>query len=214
MKPRLLAIWGVFAVLAAAVAWFEFGGSHSEDDAHGHGKLQQGMLVPLPVEQLGAVEVVHGGALHRFDRDPAGQWYYHGVHQAATDPAHGHVTDPEAAKRIEAAFVALGRAKLEREFAISDAGAQYGLASPQMVLLLLARGQTQPVIQYAVGDVAADTVSRYVMVVGGRQAATIPDYQIANLLQLIGSFAQAPAPVPGIPGAAPAAQAPAAASRQ
>lgn len=202
MKPKLLAIWGVFAVLAAAVAWFELGGGlHSDDDGHGHGAVQQGMLLPMPVEELGAVEIVHGGALHRFDRDASGQWYYHGVHQAVTDPSHGHVTDPEGAKRIEAAFAALGRAKLEREFPLTDGGAQYGLASPQMVMLFLRKGETQPVAQYAVGDVAADTVSRYVMRVGGRQGGTIPDYQIANLLSLIDSFAQAPAPLPGLPGA-------------
>lgn len=202
MRPKLLAIWGVFAVLAAAVAWFELGGGpHSEDDGHGHGGLKQGMLVPLPVDELGAVEIVHGGALHRFERDGTGQWYYHGVHQAVNDPAHGHVTDPEGAKRIDAAFMALGRAKLEREFPVADGGGQYGLASPQMVLLFVRKGESQPVAQYAVGDVAADTVSRYVMLVGGGQGGTIPDYQIANLLKLIDSFAQAPAPLPGLPSA-------------
>ncbi len=203
MKPRLLAIWAVFAALAAVVAWLELGGGpHSEDDGHGHGELQQGMFVPLPLAEMGAVEVVHGGALHRFERDAMGLWVYHGVHQAVSDPAHSHVTDPEGARRIEAAFTALGRAKLEREFPVSDGGAQYGLAAPSMVLLFLRRGESQPVAQYAVGDVAADTVSRYVMLVGGKQGATIPDYQIANLRKLMDSFAQAPAPLPGVPGAA------------
>lgn len=202
MKPKLLAIWALFAALAGAVAWLELGdGGHSDDDGHGHGKLKQGMLLPLPVEELGAVEIVHSGALHRFERDAAGVWYYHGVHQAVNDPAHGHITVPEGAQRIEAAFAALGRAKLEREFPVSDGGAQYGLASPSMVLLFLRRGESQPVAQYAVGDVAADTVSRYVMQVGGRQGGTIPDYQIGNLLKLIDSFGQAPAPLPGLPSA-------------
>lgn len=202
MKPKLLAIWALFVALAGAVAWLELGGgAHSDNDGHGHGKLQQGMFLPVPLEDLGAVEMVHGGALHRFERDAAGFWYYHGVHQAAADPSHGHITDPEGAKRIEAAFTALGRAKLEREFPVSDGGAQYGLAAPSMVLLFLRRGESQPVAQYAVGDVAADTVSRYVMLVGGNRAGTIPDYQIANLRKLMDSFVQAPAPLPGVPGA-------------
>ena len=47
------------------------------------------------------------------------------------------------------------------------------------------RSEPQPLAQYAVGDVAPDTVSRYVQRGGQPRVVTIPTYQIDNLLALI-----------------------------
>jgi hypothetical protein len=61
------------------------------------------------------------------------------------------------------------------------------------VILLYRPSATQPLVQYAVGDVAPDTVSRYVDVVGAASGVvTIPNYQIDNLLALIDSVATSP----------------------
>jgi Domain of unknown function (DUF4340) len=62
---------------------------------------------------------------------------------------------------------------------------QYGLANPQMVILVYRPQQLQPLLQVAVGDVAPDKLSRYVMVVGSTSVVTIANYQIDNLLTLI-----------------------------
>ena len=55
-------------------------------------------------------------------------------------------------------------------------------------------GQSQPLVQYAVGHVAPDTVSRYVTAVGHPVVVTIPAYQIDNLRELIRTMAAAPEP--------------------
>ena len=47
----------------------------------------------------------------------------------------------------------------------------------------------QPLAQYAVGDIAPDTLSRYVLVVGSSTVVTIPNYQIDNMLALIDTVA-------------------------
>src|SRR2546430_17394042 len=50
----------------------------------------------------------------------------------------------------------------------------------------------QPLAQYAVGDIAPDTVSRYVLIVGRSVVTTIPNYQIANVLALVAAVASEP----------------------
>jgi hypothetical protein len=45
--------------------------------------------------------------------------------------------------------------------------------------------ETQPLSRYAVGIVAPDKLSRYVLPVGGTQVVTIPEFHIDNLLSLI-----------------------------
>jgi len=54
-----------------------------------------------------------------------------------------------------------------------------------MVILVYRPSDLQPLLQVAVGDVAPDKLSRYVMVVGRASAVTIANYQIDNLLSLI-----------------------------
>jgi hypothetical protein len=149
------------------------------------------MLLPMPVEQLAAVEIV-SGRLHRFERGAAGRWFYHGVHAAAT-PDHTHEDNPAQAERIERAFAAFGRTRIERDFALDREGAAYGLNAPVMVVLVYGPGQPQPLQQYAVGHVAPDTVSRYVHIVGRPVVVTIAGYQVDNLLELVRAV-EAPSP--------------------
>jgi hypothetical protein len=49
-------------------------------------------------------------------------------------------------------------------------------------------------VQYAVGDVAPDGLSRYVLPVGSAKVFTIANYQITNLLDLVGAMASPPPP--------------------
>ena len=72
-----------------------------------------GLLLPVPVEQLGAVEIAEAGTLHRFERDPAGAWFYHGIH-TASEGAHTHPGDAATSRRIEQAFGASAAARERR----------------------------------------------------------------------------------------------------
>ncbi|HXV07049.1 MAG TPA: hypothetical protein VD791_03410, partial [Burkholderiales bacterium] len=138
--------------------------------------------------QLGAIELAHTGTLHRFERDAAGNWFYHGVH-TASEAAHEHQTDPAAATRIGQAFAALGRARIERELQAGARVNDYGVASPELLILAYRPKEPLPLVQYAVGDLAPDQFSRYVQAVGSSSVITIANYQIDNLLSLIQAVA-------------------------
>lgn len=174
-------VWLLLGALATAIAVIEYrdrapSGSDRETDPH--------RLLAAPVDELGAIEIADRGHLHRFERDTAEVWFYHGVHTEAT-VAHTHTSDPVLAERIAHAFAAFGRARIERQFPLGREADLYGVARPDIVVLAYRRGQSQPLSQYAVGHVAPDTVSQYVMVVGSPVVVTIPKYQIDNLLDLV-----------------------------
>ena len=149
-------------------------------------------LLPVPLEQVGALEIANAGTLHRFERDAGGLWFYHGAH-AASEATHAHPADPATAARIEQAFQAFGRTRIERQVARGADPRTYGLTAPRMLVLVYRGSERQPLAQYAVGDVAADTVSRYVDVVGGAGVVTIPGYQVDNLAALVAAVSGAPA---------------------
>jgi hypothetical protein len=118
------------------------------------------------------------------ERDPAGAWFYHGAH-GGDQAAHVHAPDPARSERIARALAAFGRARVERELPLARDGDPYGVATPELVILAYRPRESQPLVQYAVGHVAPDTVSRYVLIVGRRSVVTIPAYQIDNLRTLI-----------------------------
>jgi hypothetical protein len=184
-RGRLAAVWLVFLVLVGAIVAIEHtdlvrpkGARDSDADPR--------MLLPVPVDKLGAIEVANAGTLHRFERDAAGAWFYHGIH-TGSEGTHQHNADPAMAVRIERAFAAFGRTRIERQLALKASTGSYGVTTPETLILVYRPRDPQPLVQYAVGDIAPDTVSRYVLAVGSPTVATIPNYQIENLLALIQS---------------------------
>jgi hypothetical protein len=186
MRPRIrrgvVVVWLLLAILIAAIVVTEY--ADRRRASGGAGEVDGQALLPVPVDQLGAVEIADRGRLHRFERDGAGAWFYHGEHSGAAAD-HAHTSDPAGAARIERAFAAFGRARIERRFPLSGAGAAYGVAAPDVLILVYRSKESQPLAQLAVGHVAPDTVSRYVMLVGTPAVLTVPKYQIDNLLALI-----------------------------
>jgi hypothetical protein len=185
MSSRVAVVWLLLGGLVGTIVVIEGADRLGAKSRH-DGARDPRMLLPVPVEQLGAIEVARAGALHRFERDAAGAWFYHGVHTGSEGP-HGHQTDPSTANRIEQAFAAFGRTRIERQFAVETHAANYGVARPTMLILVYRPGAhaLQPLAQYAVGDVAPDTFSQYVQAVGSPTVSTIPRYQIDNLVALV-----------------------------
>ena len=179
MPRRSVAVWLLLALLAAVIVTIEY-----TDYRRGTPGGDERLLLSAPMDELGAIEIADRGRLHRFERDGTGAWFYHGVHTGTT-AAHTHTPDPALAERIAHTFAAFGRARIERQFPIDRETGVYGVATPEVVVLAYRRGQSQPLTQYAVGHVAPDTVSQYLMVVGSPVVVTIPKYQIDNLLDLV-----------------------------
>jgi hypothetical protein len=197
VRRRVVIVWAVLVALIAVVAVLEFTDNRARSAPSTAEDARR--LLPVPVEAVSAIEIMDAGTMHRFQRSEAGAWFYHGVH-SASDGEHSHAVDPVLAERIDAAVRAFARTRIERELPRQRDGHAYGVATPRMVILVYRPQETQPVVQYAIGDVAPDTVSRYVDIVGQRGVVTIPDYQIANLSALIQSLAASPA----VQAAAPA----------
>lgn len=188
-------VWLLLAVLGLAIAALEVT-DHLRSGRDG--ERDPRLLLSQAVDELGAIEIADRGRLHRFERDAAGSWFYHGAHGGSAAP-HAHTADPALAERIARALAALGRARIEREFPLDRGGDAYGVTTPEVVVLAYGPGRSQPLAQYAVGHVAPDTVSRYVSVVGRPGVVTIPSYQIDNLRALVAAAEEAAG------GSAPAA---------
>jgi hypothetical protein len=184
-------VWLILVALVGVIVVIEYTdlvGPKPRRDSHVSSAAR--LLLPVTVDQLGAIEVLHARTLHRFERDAAGAWFYH-VHGVDTgaEGAHSHQVDPSLAERIASAFAAFGRTRIERRLALKTHAQDYGVTTPEMLLLIYRPHDIQPLAQYAVGDIAPDTLSRYVLVVGSAIVVTIPNYQINNLLALIEAVA-------------------------
>jgi hypothetical protein len=178
-------------LLLAAIAAIEItdrGGIGGREEGAEGGRDPK-LLLPVALDKVGAIEVAHAGAIHRFERDAAAAWFYHGVH-AKNDATHTHRADPALAQRIETALQGFGRTRMERTLTTDQGIERYGLGAPQIVILVYRPKELQPLLQVAVGDLAPDQLSRYVMVVGSSSVITIADYQIENLLGLIKTAVQ------------------------
>ena len=203
MSPRLIAVWGVLLLLIGAIVAIEMRDRAAAPSAGSGAARDPRLLLPVPIEQVGAIEIAYGGAVHRFERDANGTWFYHGAH-APAQAGHAHQADPAMAARIATAFAGFDRARMERDFPLQDGGKELGVATPKMVILAYRPKELQPLAQYAVGDVAPDKFSRYILPVGKPQVVTIANYQIDNLTALIeavagpaaaGGAAAQPAPI-------------------
>ena len=211
LRPRLVVVWALLAALIVAIVVIErtdlIRSQPAEEDGHGDRPVETRWLLPAPIEQIGTVEVAHAGMVHRFERDANGAWFYHGSH-TGQEGSHEHQPDPATAAKIEHALTGFGRARIERTFPLDSAaqgigpmerestpdlkGRDYGVTVPSMIVLVYAPGQPQPLMQYAVGDLAPDGLSRYVLPVGRTTVVTIADYQITNLLDLLAALSTQP----------------------
>lgn len=192
-RPKLLFIWLVFIVLVAVIGYLKFSDwKKAREVSEVSMAAGERSLLPVRIEGIAAIEIAYGGALYRFERDQTGAWFYH-AHGVNTgiQAQHGHVADPGQADEIATRLGGLGRAHKERDVD-PDRKEEYGVTKPQMLILVYVAGSTKPLAQYAIGDVAPDKLSRYVLIVNSSEVFTIADFQIQNLLDLIKSVTSAP----------------------
>jgi hypothetical protein len=147
-----------------------------------------GLLLPVSVDRLGAIELVTGAKLHRVERDGSGNWFLHvGQHvHSANTPAH--VADPAQAKIIGAALAAFDRAQIEAVVARHPSGSEldrYGLSRPALVALTYARDSSTPLARIEFGGRADDNFSRYARVADGGDVVTVAAYQADRLIEML-----------------------------
>jgi len=189
MSRRLVAVWLLFVALAIAIVLIER--QQRAVTSAEEGSRDARRLLPAELADLGAIEVMHKGTLHRFERDSAGAWFYHGIH-TGSEQQHAHNADPAVAVQIEKAFTGFGRTRMERQFPLNIQADEFQVTRPDIFIMVYRPRQVQPLARYAVGIVAPDGVSRYVLPVGSSYVVTIANYQIDNLLNLIQAVAEKP----------------------
>lgn len=180
-SKRLIIIWGLLLALGVLI----YLGERQRSAQLGlSGQRVVPWLLPAPMQDLGAVEIMVKGSMHRFERDAEGRWFYHGVHEA-DKAAHDHSTDPNLAAVIDKALINFGRVQREQKIPLKAGDDEYGVSRPDIFILVYRPKSDEPLARYAVGTIATDGVSRYVLPVGAAEIVTIPDFHIKNLLALI-----------------------------
>lgn len=180
-SKRLIIIWGVLVALGVMIY---IGERQRSEELGVSTQRVVPWLLPAPMQALGAVEIMVKGSMHRFERDAEGLWFYHGMHDASK-AEHGHRTDPQVAAMIDKTMIAFGRVQREQKITLKAGEDEYGVTRPEIFILVYRPKDETPLARYAVGTVATDRVSRYILPVGAADIVTIPDFHIQNLLTLI-----------------------------
>jgi hypothetical protein len=192
MKPRrkqLLLVWGLVAVLAVVIGIEE---TRRAQQVEVSTTRSEKFLLPLALEQIGAIEILRKGQLHRFERDETGAWLYHGQQDESNAAAHTHRADPLVASTIAQAITMFSRTQKEQPIPLKPGQDEYGVSRPDILVMVYALKATDPITRLAVGTVSPDGYSRYVLPVGANEAVTIAEYQITNLVAMIDAVAKPP----------------------
>jgi hypothetical protein len=161
--------------------------------AHDMAERAPGLLLPVSMARIWAIEIVSHGVLYRFERDPSGLWFHHVGQHVHLPGGLVHHADPVLAPLIETELAALDRSPIAQSVARRpDAAAlgTSGLTHPAMILLLYSRDSAGPVARVEFGEVAADGSDRYVHIVQSEALVMVPGdaaRHLATLLQLAGA---------------------------
>jgi hypothetical protein len=166
------------------------------DAGHHDGiRPRAGLLLPVSIDRVWAVEVVAAGKLHRFERDSAGSWFLHvGQHSHVGDTT-GHVADPVQAPVIAAALGAFGESQIEGRAAQSASGSdleRFGLGRPALIALLYARDSSTPLARIEIGATAEDGFSRYTRLAQTGDVVLVAGYEAQRLVDLLKAVGAAP----------------------
>ena len=194
-KQKLGVIGAVLAVLAVVIFIKER--EYIQTIEAPAGAHDEKWLFPIPLPEVGAIEVMRKGQLHRFEKDSAGTWFYHGQQDGPNAREHAHRADPLAANTIAQAIAMFSRTRKEQPIPLEPGKDEYGVSRPDILLMIYRAQKSDPVARFAVGVVSPDGYSRYILPVGAAEAVTIPEYQITNLMAMIDAVSKnAPAPAP------------------
>lgn len=220
IRRRLLAVWGLALVLAAAAAGLEVFGPGKGDrpvDAHGHGH-GSGEEVPgrFPVfafaePDIAVVEVLYRGRRVGFARDGAGTWKRvrdgHGGHvHDGGEPDHDHLPGDaggtDEAGKIAEQFALTARMLADRAIRPERPPAAYGLENPQALVSFYGRSGREAdrfrlLDVLEVGDLLTTGYAYYATSrAHPGEVLLLPRYHVALLLALAVGEDEAPAPLP------------------
>ena len=195
-RSKLVIIWITVLALAALIFVKERQLAKSAEEPEGN---RPKWLIPIALEEIGAIEVLRKGQLHRFERDDKGIWFYHGQQDVANAAEHAHRADPLAANTIAQAVAMFSRTRKEQPIPLQPGKDEYGVSRPDILIMVYNPKKSEPVARFSVGIVSPNGYSRYVLPVGATEAVTIPEYQITNLMAMIDAVSKNPLPTSQAP---------------
>ncbi|HEY4044462.1 MAG TPA: DUF4340 domain-containing protein, partial [Rhodopila sp.] len=133
------------------------------------------LLSPVSIERVWAVELVEGGRLVRFERDPAGNWFHHVGEHIHAPGGFVHRADPALAPLIAAELAGFDQTPVEAVVAHKpddDTLSEFGLAHPSNIVLLYSRDSSRPVARIEIGGTAKDGRSLYARAQGSDTVVT------------------------------------------
>lgn len=191
-RNKLVALWIAVGVLATIIFFKERQLSSTIEVPSGHSDK---FLIPVPLDQIGAIEILRKGQLHRFEHDDKGTWFYHGQQDARDARAHAHRADPLSANTVAQAITMFSRTQKEQPIPLQPGSDEYGVSRPDILVMVYQPGKTDPIARFAIGIVSPDGYSRYVLPVGAKEVVTIAEYQITSLMAMIDAVSKNPAPM-------------------
>jgi len=146
------------------------------------------LFLPMSFATIWAVEIVQNGALTRFERDPAGDWFHHLPGHVHTPGGFVHKADPSVAPLLAAEFTALERASVEAVAAKHPDEATLaadGLEHPSAIMMMYARDSLGAVARVEFGNPTPDGFGRYARVRETDNLVSVPRYVAAHLDRLL-----------------------------
>ncbi len=195
-RKKLAIIWIAVVALATVIFLKERELSQAVEEPEGHAP---NWLVTVPYEEIGALEILRKGQLHRFERDNKGIWFYHGQQDDPNAKDHAHRADPLAATTIAEAVAIFSRTRKEQPIPLQPGKDEYGVSLPDILIMIYRPKKSEPAARYSVGTVSPNGYSHYVLPVGATEAVTIPEYQITNLMAMIDAVSKNPLPTAEAP---------------
>jgi len=195
-RSKIIIIWITVLALAALIFVKERQLAKAEEEPEGN---RPKWLIPIALEEIGAIEVLRKGQLHRFERDDKGIWFYHGQQDGVNAAEHAHRADPLAATTIAEAVAMFSRTRKEQPIPLQPGKDEYGVSRPDILIMVYNPKKSEPVARFSVGIVSPNGYSRYVLPVGATEAVTIPEYQITNLMAMIDAVSKNPLPTSQAP---------------
>jgi hypothetical protein len=145
-----------------------------------------GLLLPVSMAQVWAIEIVFAGKLTRFERDAAGDWFKHVGQHAHAAGSNAHVADPAQARIIDTALRAFDTAAVETRVGPGDSArlARYGLSLPTLIVLFYARDSSAALTRLEFGA-AADSLDRYARLAPDGAVVTVAEFEVRRLTELL-----------------------------
>ena len=146
-----------------------------------------GLLLPISIAQVWALEIVSAGKLTRFERDSAGNWFRHTGQHTHSGGANTHMADSAQARAIAAALDAFDQTAIESRVAhpTDDAAlGRFGLALPSVIVLLYARDGSAPLARIEIGA-ATGNFARYARLAPNGEVVTVAEFEVTRLTELL-----------------------------